>query len=117
MQKLWISLVVTLAGLLAASACWASDYDGLSAAKVRRLKGFVADTTSMSSATNSGDPGADHIYWWIGYIPDGDKRVYFTSFGEAETCVKWERTGEWVPEWVAENLEKLASGGYIKLEK
>jgi hypothetical protein len=105
------------AAALFAGGAWASDYDGLSAAQVRKLPGFVADTTSMSSATNSGDPAAPHVYWWIGYVPDGDKRIYFTSYGEALTCVKWERTGEWVPEWVSANLEKLAAGGYIKLEK
>jgi hypothetical protein len=115
-MKAWIGLAAVAAALFAGNAL-ASDYDGLSAARIRKLKGFVADTTSMSSATNSGDPSADHIYWWIGYIPEGDKRIYFTSYGEALTCVLWERTGEWVPEWVAENLEKLTADGYIKLEK
>ena len=115
-MKLWLAIAVCAAALFAGAAS-ASDYDGLSAAQARKLKGFVADTTSMSSATNSGDPAADHIYWWIGYVPDGDKRVYFTSFGEPLTCVKWERTGEWVPEWVADRLEQLAKDGYLKLDK
>jgi hypothetical protein len=95
----------------------ASDYDGLTVKQIKANPAFVADATSMSSSTNSGDPDAPHIYWWIGYIPDGDKRIYFTSYGEALTCVLWERTGEWVPEWAAVNLEKLAADGYIKLEK
>jgi hypothetical protein len=103
--------------MLWAGPALASDYDGQSVAQIKANPAFVADTTSMSSTTNSGRPDAPHIYWWIGYIPDGDKRIYFTSYGEALTCVLWERTGEWVPEWVAENLEKLASEGYIKLEQ
>jgi hypothetical protein len=119
MNKPLVALLALLVAgaLLGSGRALASDYDGLSPAKIRKLPGFVADTTSMSSATNGGDPRSKHVYWWIGYVPDGDKRVYFTSYGEALTCVLWERTGEWVPEWVAENLESLTAQGLIKLDK
>lgn len=101
--------------LLAIGSAWASKFDGMTVDQIRAHPGFVADTQSMSGATNAGDPDAPHIYWWIGYIPDGDTRVYFTSYGEPLTCVKWDKTGEWVPQWVLEALNKLVDGGYIKL--
>ena len=115
-MRTWIAVAAVILSLWAGPAL-ASDYDGLSVKQIRANPAFVADTTSMDSATNSGDPAAPHIYYWIGYIPDGAKRVYFTSYGEALTCVLWQRTGEWVPEWAAANLEKLAGKGIIKLEK
>jgi hypothetical protein len=102
---------------LSAQTAFASNYDNMSVDEIKAQPGFVKDTLSLSSTTNAGAPDADHIYWWIGYIAEGDKRIYFTSYGEALTCVKWERTGEWVPEWVAANLEKLTAGGYIVLDK
>ena len=88
--------VVLLLVLVWSTGAQASSYDSLSIQEIRAHPDFVADDYSLSSATNSGEPGADHVYWWIGYIPDGDKRVYFTSFGEPLTCVMWEATGEWV---------------------
>jgi hypothetical protein len=115
-MKQHLAIGVLLLALWAGSAL-ASDFDGQTVEQIQANPAFVADTTSMSSTTNSGRPDAPHIYWWIGYIPDGDQRIYFTSYGEALTCVVWERTGEWVPVWVAENLEKLAAEGIIKLEK
>jgi thiol-disulfide isomerase/thioredoxin len=108
-----LSLVLAL---VLACAAQASSFDGLSVEQVRAHPQFVADTQSMNSACNSGDPGAPHVYWWIGYIPDGEKRVYFTSFGEPLTCVKWEATGEWVPEWALPALQKLLDGKYIELQ-
>ena len=107
-----LSLLLAVAMVCAA---WASVYDGLTVDEVRAHPDFVADTQSMSGACNSGETGADHVYWWIGYIPDGGKRVYFTSFGEPLTCVKWDATGEWVPEWVAGSLDALLDGGYIEI--
>lgn len=104
-----------LIALLAAGAALASDFDGMTVAQIRANPDFVASDYSLSGAANSGDPGAKHVYWWIGYIPVGDKRVYFDSFGEPLTCIKWEKTGEWVPEWVAKALDKLVEGGYIVL--
>lgn len=101
--------------LFAASVALASDFDGMTVAQIRAHPDFVASDYSLSGAKNSGDPGAKHVYWWIGYIPSGDKRVYFDSFGEPLTCVKWEKTGEWVPEWVVAALDKLVDGGYIVL--
>ena len=97
------------------SAALASSYDGMSIEEIRAHPDFVADDYSLSSATNSGDPDAEYVYWWIGYLPDGDKRVYFTSFGEPLTCVNWKATGEWVPEWVVDALNKLLDEGYIEL--
>jgi len=107
--------VAILISLFAAGSAWASKFDGMTVDQIRDNPDFVASTQSMSSTTNSGDVDAAHVYWWIGYIPDGDKRVYFTSFGEPLTCVKWEETGEWVPEWVADALNKLVDKGYIKI--
>ncbi|GEM_PF-2062414 len=113
-------LLRVLAGALVLVLLWgttalASPFDGLTVEEVRAHPDFVADDYSLSSATNSGDPDAPHVYWWIGYIPDGDTRVYFTSFGEPLTCVKWEATGEWVPVWVVEALNRLLDEGYIEL--
>jgi hypothetical protein len=105
-----------LAAALWATGAWASSYDGLTVAQIRANPDFVVDTQSMSGALNSGAADADHIYWWIGYIPDGDKRVYFTSFGEPLTCVKWGETGEWVPEWVVDALNKLVEQGLLKIK-
>jgi hypothetical protein len=113
LRAISIALVI---GVLMTSMALASDFDGMTVAQIKAHAGFVASTDSMSSATNAGDPGAPHIYWWIGYIPVGDKRVYFTSYGEPLTCVKWDKTGEWVPEWVVTALDKLVDGGYIILE-
>ncbi len=107
-----LSLLLALALTCAAQA---SVYDGLSVEQVRAHPDFVADTQSMSCTSNSGDPGALHVYWWIGYIPDGGKRVYFNHIGEPLTCVKWDATGEWVPEWVAGSLDQLLDGGYIEI--
>jgi hypothetical protein len=104
-----------LVAALWATGAWASSFDGLTVDQIRAHPDFVADTQSMDSAKNSGDVDAKHIYWWIGYIPEGDKRIYFTSFGEPLTCVKWDKTGEWVPEWVADALNKLVDKGLIKL--
>ena len=112
-------LRVTGAGLLLAmiwaGCALASPYDDMTVAQIRAHPEFVEDDYSLSSATNSGDPDAPRIYWWIGYIPSSDKRVYFTSFGEPLTCVKWEVTGEWVPEWVVDALDRLHEEGYIEL--
>lgn len=111
-----VLVVAILLELLCSGVALASSYDGLSVEEIRARPDFVKDTYSLSSATNSGDIGADHVYEWIGYIPDGDKRVYFTSFGEPLTCVQWKATGEWVPEWVADALDRLLEEGYIKLD-
>jgi thiol-disulfide isomerase/thioredoxin len=108
-----LSLLLALALVCAAQA---SVYDGLTVEQVRAHPQFVADTQSMSGTCNSGEIGADHVYWWIGYIPDGDRRVYFTSFGEPLTCVKWAATGEWVPEWALGSLQKLLDGKYIEIQ-
>ena len=107
---------ITLATVLLWVTCaLASPFDGMTVDEIRAHPDFVADDYSLSSATNSGDPDAPHVYEWIGYIPAGDNRVYFTSYGEPLTCVKWDATGEWVPEWVVVALKKLLEGGYIKL--
>jgi hypothetical protein len=97
------------------SSAFASEFDGWSLRKIRRHPDFTRDTTSMSSAFNHAGKGAKRVYHWIGYIPSGDKRVYFTSFGEPLTAVKWEKTGEWVPEWTLAALDKLVDEGYIEL--
>jgi len=110
----YLSIALLLV-LVWSSGAQASSFDGMSLAEIRGHPDFVADDYSLSSATNSGDPNADQVYWWIGYIPDGDKRVYFTSFGEPLTCVQWAATGEWVPEWVINALDKLLAEGYIEL--
>jgi len=112
LRALSLALVV---GALMVSTALASDFDGWSIEKIKADPGFVSSDYSLSWARNSGDVDAPHIYWWIGYIPVGDKRVYFTSFGEPLTCVEWEKTGEWVPEWVVKALDKLVDGGYIVL--
>jgi hypothetical protein len=52
----------------------------------------------------------------VGYIAHGDKRVYFTSYGEPLTCVQWDVTGEWVPEWVVEALNRLVDEGLIRMD-
>jgi hypothetical protein len=114
-MRLRIAVVAILCITLFGSTALASTYDALTIKEIRAHPGFVADAYSLSSATNSGDIGADRVYEWIGYIPDGDKRVYFTSYGEPLTCVQWQATGEWVPEWVAEALDRLLEDGYIKL--
>ena len=113
-------LLRVLAGTLVLVLLWdttalASPFDDLTVEEIRAHPDFVADDLSLSSATNSGDPDAPLIYWWIGYIPDGTTRVYFTSYGEPLTCVKWEATGEWVPKWVAAALDRLLAEGYLKL--
>lgn len=92
----------------------ASPFDDWTAEEIFAHPEFVRSTDSMSQATNNGDPAeADHVYWWVGYIPVEGKRIYFTSFGEALTCVKWEETGEWVPEWVVNALNRLVAEGLI----
>lgn len=106
---------VLMLALVWSTGAAASSYDDMAVREIRAHPDFVADDYSLSSATNSGEPDADHVYWWIGYIPEGDKRVYFTSFGEPLTCVQWEATGEWVPEWVVDALEELLAKGYIEL--
>ena len=103
-----------LLGILANSA-FASEFDGWSVRKIRHHKDFHRDTTSMSSAFNHAGKGGKRVYHWIGYIPSGDKRVYFDSLGEGVTAVKWEKTGEWVPEWALPALDKLTDEGYIEL--
>jgi hypothetical protein len=113
LRALTIALII---GALMTSIALASDFDHMSVDQIKANPGFVSSTDCLSGTTNSGDVDAPHIYWWIGYIPVGDKRVYFTSYGEALTCVKWEKTGEWVPEWVVAALDKLVDGGYIVLE-
>jgi len=107
-----VSLVITV--LWAAGALAGPD-EPMTVDEVRAHPDFVADDYSLSSATNSGDPDADLVYWWIGYIPHGEYRVYYTSFGEPLTCVQWEATGEWVPLWVVDALDKLLKEGLIKL--
>jgi len=111
-------LVATLLmlGLLGGSAA-ASEFDGLTLRQIRHHKGFHRDTTSMSSAFNHAGPGGKRVFHWIGYIPSGDKRVYFDSLGEGVTAVKWDKTGEWVPEWALASLDKLTDEGYIELNK
>jgi hypothetical protein len=92
----------------------ASPFDDWTAEEIFAHPDFVRSTDSMSQATNSGDPAeAGHVYWWVGYIPVGDERIYFTSFGEALTCVKWDVTGEWVPKWVVSALDRLVDEGLI----
>lgn len=113
-MKVWIMVLLLLLSLCTAAA--ASPFDGMSVEQIRAHEDFTPDTQSMSWATNSGDPDAPHIYWWIGYIPDGDKRIYFTSYGEALTCVQWQETGEWVPMWVREALDKLVAEEIIVLK-
>jgi hypothetical protein len=93
----------------------ASSYDEMKIWEIRAHPDFVEDNYCLSAATGSGEIGADFVYEWVGYIPDGDKRVYFTSNGEPLTCVQWQATGEWVPEWVVEALDKLLEEGYIDL--
>jgi hypothetical protein len=109
-----IALASLTAFLVGTTVALASPFDNMSAEEIFARPDFVASTESLNSAMNSGDPDAPHIYWWVGYIQQGDKRFYFTNFGEALTCVKWAQTGEWVPEWVAEALQKLTDEGIIK---
>lgn len=110
------ALIATLTALLLlATGAFASEFDGWTLRQIRRHPDFTRDTTSMSSAFNKAGKVGRRVYHWIGYIPSGDKRVYFTSFGEPLTAVKWEKTGEWVPEWVIEALDRLEEEGYIKL--
>jgi hypothetical protein len=109
-----LTTAVLLLALLATVAS-ASEFDGWSLRKIRRHPDFKRDTTSLSSAFNHAGKGAKRVYHWIGYIPSGDTRVYFTSFGEPLTAVKWEKTGEWVPEWALPAIDKLVDEGYIEL--
>ena len=113
MRILVVALLLTVGWAVLA---WASPFDGLSVEEIRAHPDFVAADYCLSSATNSGDSGAGHVYWWIGYIPVDDTRIYFTSFGEPLTCVEWEATGEWVPLWVVDALDRLLAEGYIVLE-
>jgi len=108
-----VVLSVLLCLALAATAL-ASPFDDWTAEEIFAHPDFVRSTDSMSSATNNGDPAvAENVYWWVGYIPVDDKRIYFTSFGEALTCVQWDVTGEWVPEWVVDALDRLVNEGFI----
>lgn len=109
-------VIAVLLAQLCSTAAVASSYDTLSIWEIRAHPDFVEDDYSLSSATSSGEIGAGQVYEWIGYIPDGSKRVYFTSFGEPLTCVQWEATGEWVPEWVVNALDRLLAEGYITLK-
>jgi hypothetical protein len=108
-----VIIIALLFSLCFAALAWASPYDDLSVEEIRAQPDFVADNYSLSSATNSGESDAVWVYQWIGYIPVNDTRVYFTSFGEALTCVQWEATGEWVPLWVVDALDRLLAEGYI----
>ena len=109
--------VVVLSALICvalASAALASPFDGWTMEEITAHPDFVRSTDSMSQATNNGDPDvADNVYWWVGYIPVDDQRIYFTSFGEPLTCVKWDVTGEWVPEWAVNALDRLVNDGLI----
>ena len=113
-MKMWIMMMLFL--FMLCSTAMASPFDGMTVAEIRAHDDFKADTQSMSWATNSGDPDAPHIYWWIGYIPNGDQRIYFTSYGEALTCVQWDATGEWVPLWVRDALDRLLMEDIIVLD-
>lgn len=113
-MKLWIMVLLIMLALT--GAAFASPFDGWSVDQIRGHSDFTKDTQSMSWATNSGDPDAPHIYWWIGYIPHGDQRIYFTSYGEPLTCVQWGPTGEWVPLWVRDALDRLFAEEIIVLE-
>lgn len=108
-----VIVVSLLLSLCCVTFVWASPYDDLTFEQIRAQPGFVADDYSLSSATNSGAADSGFIYQWIGYVPVDDTRVYFTSFGEALTCVQWEATGEWVPLWVVDALDRLVAEGYI----
>lgn len=109
-----VLVISALLCLALAFTAFASPYDDWTIDEIMASPDFVPSTQSMSQATNNGDPAeAEHVYWWVGYIPVGDKRIYFTSFGEALTCVKWDVTGEWVPEWVVDALSKLVDKGLI----
>jgi hypothetical protein len=108
-------IATVMVTLLLSAAAAASEFDGWTLRQIRHHKDFHRDLTSMSSAFNTANKGGKRVYHWIGYIPSGDKRVYFTSFGEPLTAVKWEKTGEWVPEWALPALDKLTDEGYIKL--
>jgi len=110
-----VSVALVIA-LLSFGLALAHSYEDLTVEEIRALQDFVADDYSLSSATNSGDEDAAFAYHWIGYIPHGDQRIYFTSNGESLTCVEWEATGEWVPAWVVEALDRLLNEGYIKLD-
>lgn len=112
-----LALATLAAWLLCAGAALASPFDNLSADEIFARDDFVRSTDCLSNTTNAGDPDAPHIYWWVGYIEQGGKRYYFTSYGEALTCVKWEQTGEWVPEWVVAALDKLVAAEIIKFNK
>ena len=109
--------ISVLFAVLSATMALASPFDGMSVEEIRAHPDFVADDYSLSQAENSAEPDGRKIYWWIGYIPSGDQRIYFTSYGEALTCVKWEETGEWVPQWVADTLNELLEEGIIKMAR
>lgn len=112
-KSLLLGLVLSIVSVTAA---FASPFDGWSVDEIRAHQAFSSSDYSLSWATNSGDPGAAHIYEWIGYIPTGDQRVYFTSYGEPLTCVQWQASGEWVPLWVADALDNLLAKGLIRLD-
>ena len=105
-----------LISVMFVTAASASVFDGWTVDEIKAHEDFTISDYSLSWATNSGDPDAPHIYEWIGYIPAGDTRVYFTSFGEPLTCVEWQESGEWVPKWVVEALNKLIAKGLIRLD-
>ena len=108
-----------LISMLVAVTVWCgtamANPNDMTVEEVRAHPDFVADDYSLSAAMNSAEDDAAPVYEWIGYIPHGDTRVYYTSFGEPLTCVEWRATGEWVPLWVVDALDKLLQDGYIKI--
>jgi hypothetical protein len=112
-----IALIGLAVWLFSAGVALASPFDDMTADEIFSRDDFVRSTDCLSNTTNAGDPDAPHVYYWVGYIEQDAKRFYFTSFGEALTCVKWAQTGEWVPEWVADALQKLTDKGIIKFNK
>jgi hypothetical protein len=96
---------------------YSAQFAGMTVRQITHRKDFVRSTDSMSSALNTANPGGRRVYHWIGYVPFAEQsvRVYFTSFGEPLTAYRWERTGEYVPAWVYEALDRLVEDGYIEL--
>ena len=116
MYKVLIAAFLIIAVGLWSLPAFASDFDGWSVDKIIAHPDFHPSDQSMSQTMTSAEPGeGELIYEWIGYIELENQRVYFTKGGLSLTCVKWDRTGEWVPKWVYETLEKLAQEGWIKM--
>ena len=92
---------VLMLALVWSSGAQASSYDGMSIWEIRAHSDFVADDYSLSSATNSGDPDADNVYFRKDEVLlvvvsrfaalDGDNVVRFTDSGN-ETCAAVYRT-------------------------